>query len=96
MNTISNWDDDLALKVWELLSQDFKEMAEGKGCPIKIEETWKVEHSPFVEKLVQRILGVSSELGYPSLHMISGAGHDAAYINQIAPTAMIFVPSIKG
>jgi len=35
-------------------------------------------------------------LGYPDLRMVSGAGHDASYMNQIAPTAMIFVPSIGG
>lgn len=38
----------------------------------------------------------TEELGYPALRMVSGAGHDASYMNQIAPTAMIFVPSIGG
>jgi N-carbamoyl-L-amino-acid hydrolase len=28
--------------------------------------------------------------------MVSGAGHDASYMNQLCPTAMIFVPSIGG
>jgi N-carbamoyl-L-amino-acid hydrolase len=28
--------------------------------------------------------------------MTSGAGHDAQMIARIAPTAMIFVPSVKG
>jgi len=55
-----------------------------------------VEHSPFDEKLVQRVLNVADELDYTSLYMVSGAGHDASYMNQIAPTAMIFVPSIGG
>jgi N-carbamoyl-L-amino-acid hydrolase len=30
------------------------------------------------------------------MRMVSGAGHDASYMNQLAPTAMIFVPSIDG
>jgi hypothetical protein len=55
-----------------------------------------VEHSPFDEKLVQRVLDTAGNLGYSGLHMVSGAGHDASYMNQIAPTAMIFVPSIGG
>ena len=55
-----------------------------------------MEHSPFDQKLVQRILDTAQELGYPTRRMLSGAGHDASYINQIAPTAMIFVPSIGG
>ena len=93
---IRSWDDDHALKAWELVRKDFEDIAAQRGCPIKIEETWRVEHSPFDEKLVQRILNVAGDLGYSSLHMVSGAGHDASYTNQVCPTAMIFVPSIGG
>jgi len=93
---IRSWDDDLALKAWDLVKQDFGEIAQQRGCPIRIEETWRVEHSPFDKKLVQNILDRADNLGYSSLRMVSGAGHDASYMNQIAPTAMIFVPSIGG
>ncbi len=93
---IRSWDDDLAIKAWELVKKDFKDIANQRGCPIRIEETWRVEHSPFDEKLVQNILDAADKLGYSSLRMVSGAGHDASYMNQIAPTAMIFVPSIGG
>ena len=93
---IRSWDDDLAIKAWDLVKKDFQDIANQRGCPIRIEETWRVEHSPFDEKLVQNILDTADSLGYSSLRMVSGAGHDASYMNQIAPTAMIFVPSIGG
>ena len=93
---IRSWDDDHAIKAWVDVKGDFEAIAHRRGCPIKIEETWRVEHSPFDEKLVQRVLNTAGNLGYSNLHMVSGAGHDASYINQIAPTAMIFVPSIDG
>ena len=93
---IRSWDDDHALKAWELVRKDFEDIAARRGCPIRIEETWRVEHSPFDEKLVERILRAADDLGYSSLHMVSGAGHDASYMNQVCPTAMIFVPSIGG
>jgi len=93
---IRSWDDDLALRAWETVRMDFESIAAGRGCPIRIEETWRVAHSPFDEKKVQEVLDVAGELGYSSLPMVSGAGHDASYINQVAPTAMIFVPSIGG
>jgi len=93
---IRSWDDDHALKAWEIVRKDFEDIAARRGCPIKIEETWRVEHSPFDEKLVQGILNAADDLGYTSLHMVSGAGHDASYMNQVCPTAMIFVPSIGG
>jgi len=38
----------------------------------------------------------TEELEYPALRMVSGAGHNASYMIQIAPKAMIFVPSIGG
>ncbi len=93
---IRSWDDDLAINAWNLLRKDFESLAQARGCPIRIEETWRVEHSPFDKNLVQRVLDNADMLGYPSLYMISGAGHDASYMNQIAPAAMIFVPSIGG
>jgi len=93
---IRSWDDDLALHSWESLSKDFKAIAQARGCPIRIEETWRVEHAPFNDMLVQRVLDAAGMLGYSKLRMVSGAGHDASYMNQIAPTAMIFVPSIGG
>lgn len=93
---IRSWDDAHALKAWELVRKDFEDIAARRGCPIKVEETWRVEHSPFDEDLVQRILKVADDLGYTSLHMVSGASHDASYMNQVCPTAMIFVPSIGG
>ncbi len=93
---IRSWDDDLALKAWEEVKMEFEEIARRRGCPIRIEETWRVEHSPFDQRLVKKVLDAADELGYPALHMVSGAGHDASYMNQIAPTAMIFVPSIGG
>jgi N-carbamoyl-L-amino-acid hydrolase len=93
---IRSWDDDHAIKAWDLVRKDFEDIADRRGCPIKIEETWRVEHSPFDEKRVQQILEAAGKLGYSSLHMVSGAGHDASYMNQVCPTAMIFIPSIGG
>ena len=34
--------------------------------------------------------------GYSTRDMISGAGHDAAYVARVAPSAMIFVPCKDG
>ncbi|MCA4911356.1 MAG: M20/M25/M40 family metallo-hydrolase, partial [Methylobacterium sp.] len=34
--------------------------------------------------------------GYRMRDMVSGAGHDAAYVARVAPTTMIFVPCAGG
>jgi N-carbamoyl-L-amino-acid hydrolase len=93
---IRSWDDDHALAAWGRLRRDFEQIAARHGCPVKIEETWRVNHSPFDEKRVQRVLAAADELGYSNMLWVSGAGHDASYANQVCPTAMIFVPSIGG
>lgn len=93
---IRSWDDELALKAWESLKADFEAIAGRRGTPLRLEETWRVEHAPFDQKLFERVLESAAELGYSSHRMVSGAGHDASYMNQICPTAMIFVPSIGG
>jgi N-carbamoyl-L-amino-acid hydrolase len=93
---IRSWDDDRATKAWDWLRQDFGEIAAKRSCPIRIEVTWRVGHSSFDERMIQRILNVAQDFGYPSLPMVSGAGHDASYMCQVCPTAMIFVPSRGG
>jgi beta-ureidopropionase / N-carbamoyl-L-amino-acid hydrolase len=93
---IRSWDDDLILRSWDLLRRDFENIAARHGCPIKIEEIGCFNHLLFDEKLVRRVLDTSNELGYSNMLCVSGAGHDATHINQVCPTAMIFVPSIGG
>lgn len=93
---IRSWDDALARRAWDAVRADFEVIAARRGCPIRIVETWRVDHSPFDERLVTRVLDTAAELGYSTLPMVSGAGHDASYTNHVCPTAMIFVPSIGG
>jgi N-carbamoyl-L-amino-acid hydrolase len=93
---IRSWDDDLAVRAWEEVAKDFEAIARRRGCPLKMDITWRVEHTPFDEKLVAYIDQAADELGYDKLHMVSGAGHDASYMTMVGPTAMIFVPSIGG
>jgi beta-ureidopropionase / N-carbamoyl-L-amino-acid hydrolase len=93
---IRSWDDDHALRAWERLRRDLEAIAARHGCPIRIEETWRVNHSPFDETRVQQVLLAATALGYSNMLWVSGAGHDASYTNQVCPTAMIFVPSLGG
>jgi len=93
---IRSWDDELAIRAWEDLQKDFARIAERRGCPLRSEKTWGVRHTAFDERLVNRVRQAAEELGFSIHPMVSGAGHDAVYLNQVAPTAMIFVPSIGG
>jgi beta-ureidopropionase / N-carbamoyl-L-amino-acid hydrolase len=46
---------------------------------------------------LQRVLGqCAQQLGLSSMSMASGAGHDMAFISQVAPAAMVFIPCKDG
>jgi len=42
------------------------------------------------------IARVAARLGHSCRPMTSGAGHDAQMMARLCPTAMVFVPSVKG
>lgn len=47
-------------------------------------------------RVMDAIEGAARELGYASMRMPSGAGHDAVYMAAIAPVGMIFIPCLNG
>jgi N-carbamoyl-L-amino-acid hydrolase len=50
----------------------------------------------FDEGCVSAVREAAEELGYSHMDIISGAGHDACWINDLAPTAMIMCPCEDG
>ena len=59
----------------------------------------RIWHSPavkFAPELIDCVRIGTEKAGFKSRDMISGAGHDAAYVARVAPTTMIFVPCAGG
>ena len=48
------------------------------------------------ERIKESVSIAATALGLTSMHMPSGAGHDAQSLKGIAPLGMIFVPSVDG
>lgn len=46
--------------------------------------------------VIELIEGAAQALGYASMRMPSGAGHDAVYVSKTGPMGMIFIPCLKG
>jgi beta-ureidopropionase / N-carbamoyl-L-amino-acid hydrolase len=57
---------------------------------------WNSPAVKFASELIQCVREGTEQAGFASRDMASGAGHDAAYINRVAPTTMIFVPCLGG
>ncbi|MFO7920265.1 MAG: Zn-dependent hydrolase [Nioella sp.] len=50
----------------------------------------------FDETLVARVRNAADRLGYSHTDLISGAGHDACWINKVTPTNMVMCPCKDG
>lgn len=50
----------------------------------------------FDEGCVGMIRDAAERLGYSHRDIVSGAGHDACWINRVAPTAMVMCPCVDG
>lgn len=65
-------------------------------CTMTYEEAWSRKTVQYYPEFIDDVEKASKDLGYTSLRMYSGPGHDAQYICDIVPTTMIFVPSEGG
>jgi N-carbamoyl-L-amino-acid hydrolase len=57
---------------------------------------WNAPPVKFAPELIECVRIGAQKAGFSSRDMISGAGHDAAYVARVAPTTMIFVPCAGG
>ena len=63
---------------------------------IEFEKVGGFDPVKFDETCINAVRSAAERLGYSYRDIISGAGHDACWINQIAPTAMIMCPCVGG
>ena len=66
----------------------------GLGCAI--EAVGHFDPVTFDAGLVKVVRGAAERLGHSHMDIISGAGHDACWINRVAPTVMIMCPCVGG
>jgi N-carbamoyl-L-amino-acid hydrolase len=66
------------------------------GLGIKIERVSYYPPCPFHPDCVDAVRSATARLGYSTMDVVSGAGHDAIYAARVAPAGMIFVPCKDG
>ncbi|MDX8523459.1 Zn-dependent hydrolase [Mesorhizobium sp. MSK_1335] len=62
----------------------------------EIEQVGHFDPVTFDENCVKAIRDAAERLGYSHRNIVSGAGHDACWINRVAPTAMVMCPCVDG
>ncbi|MFV0514138.1 MAG: Zn-dependent hydrolase [Jhaorihella sp.] len=66
------------------------------GCAFESEVVGQFDPPAFDPDCVAAVRGAAQRLGYSHMDIISGAGHDACWINRVAPTAMVMCPCVDG
>jgi len=73
-----------------------REVAEGIGLDLSLEQISYTEPVAFDESCVAALKEACQRLGVSHTALTSGAGHDACYIAERCPTAMLFAPCKDG
>ncbi len=78
------------------LHEGAKEICNSLDLELEIEKVGHFDPVTFDEGCVSTIRRAAERLGYSHRDIISGAGHDACWINKVAPTAMVMCPCVDG
>ncbi len=66
------------------------------GVDFELDEIWDKPPIEFDPDCVSAVESAARELDYSYRRIVSGAGHDACQVCEVAPTSMIFVPCAGG
>ena len=88
------------LPVLEAMATELQALAprlcEEVGCSFEAEMVGAFDPPAFDEALVARVRAAAERLGHSHMDIVSGAGHDACWVNRVAPTVMIMCPCVDG
>ncbi|HEV7277648.1 MAG TPA: Zn-dependent hydrolase [Devosiaceae bacterium] len=71
-------------------------ICEALGCSFESTIAGQFDPPAFDETCVKAVRDAAERLGYSHRDIVSGAGHDACWINRVAPTAMVMCPCVDG
>ena len=71
-------------------------LCEQVGCSFDSEIVAQFEPPAFDLDCVGLVRDAAQTLGYSHMDIVSGAGHDACWINDVTPTAMVMCPCVDG
>ena len=73
-----------------------QKIADDMGLGVEFEKVGGFDPVEFDEGCVTAVRNAAERLGYTHRDLVSGAGHDACWINRMAPTAMVMCPCVDG
>ena len=73
-----------------------QKICDDMGLGVEFEKVGGFDPVEFDAGCVTAIRSAADRLGYSHRNIVSGAGHDACWINRVAPTAMVMCPCVDG
>ncbi|GBR51147.1 N-carbamyl-L-amino acid amidohydrolase [Neokomagataea thailandica NBRC 106555] len=89
-------DDAVVCEIEKKFIDCFENIASDMGVLLSISRIWDAPAVRFDERCVGLVRQAAEQIGLSPYSIVSGPGHDAAYVARLAPTAMIFVPCKDG
>ncbi|WP_412565326.1 Zn-dependent hydrolase [Thalassobius sp. MITS945101] len=87
-------------EVIDAMLAEFAEKAPKLCEEIEVGLDWEIvgqfDPPAFDAACVSAVRDAAERLGYSHMDIVSGAGHDACWVNDVAPTAMIMCPCVDG
>jgi N-carbamoyl-L-amino-acid hydrolase len=93
---LRNVNDDLLNTMHEEIHAFIDKTRQQTGLGITLERVSYYPPCPFHPDCVDAVRAATARLGYSTMDVVSGAGHDAIYAARVAPAGMIFVPCKDG
>ena len=93
---LRNTDEALLAQAESRFAAFLRQLAADEGVTIEAKSLARFGPVIFDKGVADLVARTAARLGHSCRPMTSGAGHDAQMMARIAPTAMIFVPSVKG
>ena len=78
------------------LREGVEKIAKDIGLETEFEQIFYYAPVPFDKSCVDAVRKGAELGGFSAREIVSGAGHDACYLAQVCPTAMIFIPCVDG
>lgn len=73
-----------------------QKICDDMGLGVEFEKAGGFDPVTFDAGCVSAVRNAAERMGYSHMDLISGAGHDACWINHVAPTAMVMCPCVDG
>jgi N-carbamoyl-L-amino-acid hydrolase len=93
---LRNIDNEILIDSEKRLQNHLDRMAEDEGVAVSTRSLARFDPVRFAPEVVEIVESTARELGFTTMRMPSGAGHDAQMMARVCPTAMIFTPSHRG